>query len=257
MATTMTSLAASLLSGSHAWHFAVSLSVFLFTLWLTYASLGQATAYAGTLLIWAQLIYRLRAYVNPPTSRPRQIHILRRHPSPPQKMSTRPYYQLQRPLLCNHETCWAAAAYFHRRQPKVPDGLTPFMREQWALAAPSTPQPDMEEILSTLTVTPAHHYDRFVRWSKEIWESLPGTALLLISAVLCVLVVRPAISVWKFLGAVDWPRVYVVVGMLVWVWYTSEETVERPPVQSSAIAGWPARRAGDEYRRRLSGYGYK
>lgn len=52
---------------------------------------------------------------------------------------------------------------------------------------------------------------------------------MVVSAVLCVLFVRPAKSFCKFLSTVDWPRVYVVVGMLVWVWLTGEETVERAP----------------------------
>jgi hypothetical protein len=147
---------------------------------------------------------------------------------PPQKMST-PYYQLQRPLVCHHRTCWAAAAAFSTREKKSPNGLTPFMREQWALAAPGIPQPDMEEILSTLTVTPAHHFERLVCWVKESWGSLPRNTVLLVSAVVCVLAVRPAKTVVKFLSHVDWTRVYVVVGMLVLVWLCGGGTVERAP----------------------------
>jgi hypothetical protein len=103
------------------------------------------------------------------------------------------------------------------------------MREQWALAAPGTPTPDMEEVLSTLTVTPAHHYERFVCWTREMWRSIPQMALLFVSALLHLLVVRPAGSVVKFLGQVDWPRVYLIVGMLVWVWFCGGEKVERTP----------------------------
>ena len=140
-----------------------------------------------------------------------------------------PYYQLQQPLLCHHETCWAAAAAFSPRPKKGPDGLTPFMREQWALAAPGIPRPDMEEIIDTLNVTPAHHFKRLICWTKEIWESLPRKALLVVSVLLYILAVRPAKSVFKFLSYVDWTRVYAVVGMLVWVWFCGGETVEVAP----------------------------
>ncbi|ELR01656.1 hypothetical protein VC83_00877 [Pseudogymnoascus destructans] len=192
-------------------------------------ALGQVAACVATLLIWSQFLYRLRAYLTPPPSRSQcRIHLVKRPSPPPQKMST-PYYQLQRPLVCHHRTCWAAAAAFSTREKKGLDGLTPFMREQWALAAPGIPQPDMEEILSTLTVTPEHHFERFVSWAKESWESLPRKAELVISALVLVLAVRPAKTVVKFLSHVEWTRLYVVVGMLVLVWFCGGGTVERAP----------------------------
>ncbi|KFY38426.1 hypothetical protein V495_06574 [Pseudogymnoascus sp. VKM F-4514 (FW-929)] len=227
-------MAASILFSRLGWHSATSVAVLVAAIWYFSISLsdslGPITAYTVTLFIWAKLLYRLRAYLTPRPSRlPRHNHLRRGSSPPPQKMSSPPYYQLQQPLLCHHETCWAAAAATLPRPKKGPDGLTPFMREQWALAAPGTPTPDMEEVLSTLTVTPAHHYELFVNWATEIWRSIPRMAVLVVSALLHLLVVRPAGSVVKFLGQVDWPRVYLVVGMLVWVWFCGGEKVERTP----------------------------
>lgn len=230
MLATITSLAASILGGFHGWHSAASITALIDSILLSSVSPGQATAYAATLLIWAQLLYRFRAYLtSPPLRSPRRINLQRRPPPPPKKMSSTPYYQLQQPLLCHHRTCWAAAAAFLPRPQKGPDGLTPFMREQWALAAPGTPRPDMEEIISTLAVTPTHHFERLICWVKESWESLPRNALLVVSAVLYLLVVRPASTVVKFLSHVDWTRLYVIAGMLVWVWFCGGETVETAP----------------------------
>ncbi|OBT72075.1 hypothetical protein VF21_09047 [Pseudogymnoascus sp. 05NY08] len=223
------SLAGHILGAFHGYHSAASVLALAASLYITSVSLGQATAVAVTLSIWAQFIYRIRVYLTPPPPRPqRRIHLLRRPQPPPQKMST-PYYQLQQPLRCHHRTCWAAAAAFSPHEIKGPDGLTPFMREQWALAAPGTPTPDMGEVLSLLTVTPARHCDRLICWAKESWESLPQKAMLLVSAVVLVLAVRPAISVCKFLNHVDWTRMYLVVGMLVLVWLCGDGTVERAP----------------------------
>lgn len=233
MAFNMLSLAATILGDAYGWHVTFFIVVLFGSICITSVSsihaLGQVAACVATLFIWYQVLYRLRAYLTPPPSRQqRRIYLLRPSPPPPQKMST-PYYQLQQPLLCHHRTCWAAASAFSTREKKGPDGLTPFMREQWALAAPGTPRPDMEEILSTLTVTPAHHLERFISWIKESWESLPRNAVLVVSAVALVLVVRPAISVCKFLSHVDWTRLYVVVGMLVLVWLCGGGTAERAP----------------------------
>lgn len=223
------SLAAYILGGFHGYHSAASVLALAASLYIASVSPGQATAVTVTLLLWAQFIYRIRVYLALRRLRlQRRIRLLRRPPPPPQKMST-PYYQLQQPLLCHHRTCWAAASAFSTSEKKGPDGLTPFMREQWALAAPGIPPPDMEEILSTLTVTPAHHFERLVCWVKESWESLPRNAILVVSAVVCVLAVRPAKTVVKFLSHVDWTRVYVVVGMLVFVWLCRSGMVERAP----------------------------
>ncbi|OBT84524.1 hypothetical protein VE02_06757 [Pseudogymnoascus sp. 03VT05] len=233
MAFNMLPLTATILGGIYGWHATFFLVALFGSICITSVSpthaLGQVTACTATLLIWSQFLYRLRAYFAPPPSRQqRRIHLLRRPQPPPQKMST-PYYQLQQPLRCHHRTCWAAAAAFSPREIKGPDGLTLFMREQWALAAPGTPTPDMGEVLSSLTVTPTDHVERFISWVKESWESLPRKAMLFVSALVCVLVVRPAISVCKFLSHVDWTRMYVVVGMLVLVWLCGGGTVERAP----------------------------
>ncbi|KFX93622.1 hypothetical protein O988_06700, partial [Pseudogymnoascus sp. VKM F-3808] len=146
------------------WHSAASVVVLAAAIWYFSISLsdslGPITAYTVTLFIWTKLLYRLRLYLAPRPSRPPHNRLRRRTPPSAQKMSQAPYYQLQQPLICHHETCWAAAAATLPRPKKGLDGLTPFMREQWALAAPGTPTPDMEEVLSTLTVTPAHHFER-------------------------------------------------------------------------------------------------
>lgn len=225
-----TSLAAVILGGWHGWHAAAFVTALIISFYLPSVSVSQATACIGTLLVYSQLIYRTRLYLTPPLIRQRRIHLLRKRPLPQSsKMAATFYYQLQRPLQCHHQTCWAAAAAFPSREKKGPDGLSPFMRQQWALAAPGIPRPDMEEVLATLNVTPAHHFERLVCWVKESWESLPRTALLVVSAILCVLVVRPASAGGKFLSHVDWTRLYVVVGILVCVWFCGGETVERAP----------------------------
>ncbi|KAL5352692.1 hypothetical protein ACLOAV_002640 [Pseudogymnoascus australis] len=221
-----TSLAAVILGE---WHAAASVTALIISFYFPSVSVSQATTCIGTLLAYLQLINRIRLYLTPPLIRQRRIHLLRRPHLQPSTMAATPYYQLQRPLQCHHQTCWAAAAAFPTREKKGPDGLSPFMRQQWALAAPGTPRPDMEEVVATLNVTPAHHFERLVCWLKEGWESLPRTALLVVSAVLCVLVVRPASAGWKFLSHVDWTRLYVVVGILVCVWFCGGETVERAP----------------------------
>ena len=137
-----------------------------------------------------------------------------------------PHYWQQRPFPWNNPSCWAGAP--STREKRGQDGLTPFMREQWALAAPGYPCPDMEEVLASLNVTPSHHVEHLVCWTKETWQSLPRNALVAISAVLYVLLVKPAIAIRKFLDNLNWPNIYLVLGILIWIRFTSNEAAPAP-----------------------------
>lgn len=82
MAFNMVSLAATILGGIYGWHATFFLVALFGSICITSVSpthaLGQVAACVATLLIWSQFLYRLRAYLAPPPSRPqRRIRLLR------------------------------------------------------------------------------------------------------------------------------------------------------------------------------------